>query len=59
MSEPLRHDELEGIELERRVRLLEGDSADQMMQPNLPVRDVVWLIVAMVSASLVLLWWAL
>lgn len=59
MSEPVRQDELEGIELERRLRLLEGGSADQIMQPNLPVRDVVWLITAMVSVSLLLLWWAL
>lgn len=59
MTDTGRTNEPEGAELERRLEILEGPRADEMLQEDLPVSDLVWLLVVGVVVSALLLWWAL
>lgn len=59
MTDMGRKNELQEAELERRLEILEGPRADEMLQDDLPVSDLVWLLVVGVVVSALLLWWAL
>lgn len=45
-------------ELDRRLNLMESDPGSGMIQPTLPVRDVLIAVVGVVTMTLLMLWWA-
>lgn len=45
-------------ELERRLRLMESDDQLSILQPDLPVTDLVLAAVGVVAMTLLMLWWA-
>lgn len=59
MSDENRASEPKDAELERRLTILEGPKAGDMLQDDLPVNDLLWLLATGVIVSVILLWWAL